>query len=75
MISSKEEKYFAAVDAREKDLTELSKKIWGYAELGLQEKKSAKAIAEYLEKEGFKVQLGVGSIPTAICAELATQVP
>ena len=31
MISSKEEKYFAAVDAREKDLTELSKKIWGYA--------------------------------------------
>ena len=50
MISSKEEKYFAAVDAREKDLTELSKKIWGYAELGLKEKQSAKAIAEYLEK-------------------------
>ena len=51
MISSKEEKYCAAVDAREKDLTELSKKIWGYAELGLKEKQSAKAIAEYLEKE------------------------
>ena len=75
MISSKEEKYFAVVDAREKDLTELSKKIWGYAELGLQEKKSAKAIAEYLEKEGFKVQLGVGSIPTAICAEYGSGHP
>ena len=31
------------------------KKIWGYAELGLKEKQSAKAIAEYLEKEGFKL--------------------
>ncbi|HJC06636.1 MAG TPA: amidohydrolase [Candidatus Enterocloster excrementipullorum] len=69
MISSKEEKFFEAVDAREEALAALSKEIWGYAELGLKEVQSSKAIAAYLEKEGFKVQLGVGSIPTAICAE------
>ena len=75
MISSKEEKFFEAVDAREEALTALSKEIWGYAELGLKEVQSSKAIAAYLEKEGFKVQLGVGSIPTAICAEYGSGHP
>ena len=75
MISSKEEKFFKAVDAREEALAALSKEIWGYAELGLKEVQSSKAIAAYLEKEGFKVQLGVGSIPTAICAEYGSGHP
>ena len=75
MISSKEEKFFEAVDAREEALAALSKEIWGYAELGLKEVQSSKAIAAYLEKEGFKVQLGVGSIPTAIRAEYGSGHP
>ena len=75
MISSKEEKFFEAVDAREEALAALSKENWGYAELGLKEVQSSKAIAAYLEKEGFKVQLGVGSIPTAICAEYGSGHP
>ena len=75
IISSKEEKFFEAVDAREEALAALSKEIWGYAELGLKEVQSSKAIAAYLEKEGFKVQLGVGSIPTAICAEYGSGHP
>lgn len=75
MIRSKEEKFFKAVDAREEALAALSKEIWGYAELGLKEVQSSKAIAAYLEKEGFKVQLGVGSIPTAICAEYGSGHP
>ena len=75
MIRSKEEKFFEAVDAREEALAALSKEIWGYAELGLKEVQSSKAIAAYLEKEGFKVQLGVGSIPTAICAEYGSGHP
>ena len=75
MISSKEEKFFEAVTAREEALAALSKEIWGYAELGLKEVQSSKAIAAYLEKEGFKVQLGVGSIPTAICAEYGSGHP
>ena len=75
MISSKEEKFFEAVDAREEALAALSKEIWGYAELGLKEVQSSKTIAAYLEKEGFKVQLGVGSIPTAICAEYGSGHP
>lgn len=75
MMSSREEKYFKAVDMRAEELAELSKKIWDYAELGLKEVQSSKAIAEYLEKEGFKVQLGVGTLPTAICAEYGSGHP
>ena len=75
MIKSNESKYFAVVDSREAALTELSQKVWEYAEPGLQEKQSAKAIADYLESEGFRVQRGVGTIPTAICAEYGSGHP
>src|SRR5438309_6873848 len=46
----------------------LSKQIWEYAETGLKEDKSAAAIEELLEKEGFKVQRNVGGIATAFVA-------
>jgi aminobenzoyl-glutamate utilization protein B len=75
MIKSEEEICFRSIDEREESLTELSKKIWGYAEPGLKEVKSSKAIAEYLKAEGFRVQLGVGTVPTAICAEYGTGHP
>ena len=58
---------FVSVDSREEKLTALSKEIWEYAEPGLKEKKSSAAIAKFLEEEGFRVQLGVGTVPTAIC--------
>ena len=58
-----------SVDSREEKLTALSKEIWEYAEPGLKEKKSSAAIAKFLEEEGFRVQLGGGTVPTAICAE------
>ena len=66
MINANEEKFFSAIDSREDALINLSRNIWQYAEPGLKETASSKAIAEYLESEGFRVQLGVGSIPTAI---------
>lgn len=70
-----EEKYFKSVDSREDELTDLAKKIWEFAELGFKETKSAKAIADYLEDQGFKVQRGVGTVKTAICAEYGTGKP
>ena len=60
---------FVSVDSREEKLTALSKEIWEYAEPGLKEKKSSAAIAKFLEEEGFRVQLGVGTVPPAICEE------
>ena len=75
MIRNNEERYFRTIDEREDALIALSREIWEYAEPGLKEVKSAKAIAEFLEKEGFRVQRGVGTIPTAICAEYGSGHP
>lgn len=60
---------FKSVDEREQELTALSREIWEYAEPGFKEVRSSKAIAEYLKAQGFRVTLGVGTVPTAICAE------
>lgn len=49
-------------------LAEISDKIWGFAEVGLQEYKSSFLPAETLEKEGFIVQRGVAGMPTAFVA-------
>ena len=75
MIRNKEQQIFASVDAREEALTALSREIWAYAEPGLKEVKSSRAIAKFLEAEGFRVELGVGSIPTAIRAEYGSGRP
>lgn len=50
-------------------LIEISDKIWEYAEYGLCEEKSSKLHADTLRKNGFKVKLGVATMPTAIIAE------
>src|SRR5437868_14368453 len=47
---------------------QFSKQIWGYAETGLHEEKSAKAFEDLLEKEGFTVTKGVAGMPTAFVA-------
>ena len=42
----------------------ISDAIWSYAELGLQEYKSSKLLADTLEKAGFKVERGLADMPT-----------
>lgn len=46
----------------------LSDEVWGYAELGYRESKSAKTLSDALEENGFKVERGVAEIPTAFVA-------
>ncbi|MCS7374865.1 MAG: amidohydrolase, partial [archaeon GB-1845-036] len=61
-----------AIDWIEKNkerIVEISDLIWEYAELGLQEYKSSKLLADELEKNGFKVERGVAGMPTAFVAE------
>src|SRR5215469_12511066 len=47
---------------------EVSKQIWGYAELGYHETKSSALLQEQLKTAGFRVQVGVADEPTAFIA-------
>ena len=57
------------------DLTKLSNTIWEHAEIAFQEDKSAAALADYAEQNGFTVERGVAEIPTAFVAEYGSGEP
>jgi aminobenzoyl-glutamate utilization protein B len=56
------------ISENESDIIEVSGKIWGLAELGLQEFKSSALLAEQLKKAGFNIEMGVAGMPTAFVA-------
>ena len=58
----------AAIEAQEGVVSHVADSIWEYAELSLQEEKSAALYCEVLEKEGFTVEKGICNIPTAFSA-------
>jgi aminobenzoyl-glutamate utilization protein B len=58
----------SSVDRHARDLEELSDRIWAYAETALREHKSAAALADYAQQQGFRVQRGVAGMPTAFVA-------
>ncbi len=53
----------------------LSDAIWDYAELGLQEFKSSKLLADTLEQAGFKVERGLAGLPTCFVATYGSGKP
>lgn len=57
------------------ELGEAAQTIWGYAEVGYQETRSAALLAGMLEDSGFRVTMGVADIPTAFVAEWGTGSP
>jgi aminobenzoyl-glutamate utilization protein B len=56
------------VDQKSPLLIEVSDKVWECAEIALEESRSAEALAEVLEREGFQVARGVAELPTAFVA-------
>jgi len=56
------------IDENKERIVEISDEIWEYAELGFVEFKSAKLLADELEKHGFEVEREVAGIPTAFVA-------
>lgn len=64
-----------SIDRRAQALTELSLKIWGFAEAGFCEEQSAEAQIAYLEKEGFKIKKNIAGMPTAFIAEYGSGTP
>ncbi len=49
----------SSVERHAQELAELSDRIWAYAEIALREHRSAAALADYAERQGFRVQRGV----------------
>jgi len=56
------------IEENRERLIEICDEIWEYAELGFVEFKSAKLLADELEKNGFRVEREVAGIPTAFVA-------
>jgi aminobenzoyl-glutamate utilization protein B len=64
----KKEAAVAAVEARRADLVSLADQVWAHAETALRETRSAALLADYAEKQSFRVERGVASMPTAFVA-------
>jgi aminobenzoyl-glutamate utilization protein B len=63
------------VDKHLAELTDLSDRIWSYAEIAFRENQSARDLSAFAEANGFKVRRGVGEIPTAFVAEYGSGRP
>ena len=57
-----------SIEKRKAQLIKLSDQIWAYAETALREHKSSKALADYAELQGLKVERGIAGMPTAFIA-------
>lgn len=53
----------------------LEDELWGYAETGMEEFQSAKAMETFLENEGFTVETGIANMETAYCATYGSGKP
>ena len=64
----KKEEAVASIEKHKAEIIALSDQVWGFAELALEEVRSAKALADYAEAQGFTVERGVAGLPTAFVA-------
>ena len=64
----KKEAAAASIEAQRSRLIALSDQIWRFAETALKETRSAKALADFAESQGFTVERGVAGLPTAFVA-------
>lgn len=65
----------AAIEEKEKLIVDVADQIWEYAELSLQEYRSAELYCEVLSKEGFQVKKGICNIETAFSASYGSGRP
>lgn len=74
-MSTTKQAILSSVEKHEANLIKISNEIWALAETALEEKKSSKILADYAEKQGFKVERGVAGIPTAFVATYGSGSP
>ncbi|MFX0092256.1 MAG: M20 family metallopeptidase [Candidatus Hodarchaeota archaeon] len=63
------------IETNRKKFTEISDRIWSYAEVRWTEKKSSALLVKHLEEAGFDIQRDVADIPTAFIASYGTEKP
>jgi aminobenzoyl-glutamate utilization protein B len=63
------------LDSLQPELVAVNQDIWAYAELGLQEHRSAARLAGVLKKAGFRIKENVSDMPTAFVAEYGSGKP
>jgi aminobenzoyl-glutamate utilization protein B len=65
----------AAVELQRADLVRLSDEVWGFAEIGFRETKSADVLMAYAQRHGLTVERGVAGMPTAFVASYGSGKP
>lgn len=75
VLAQKTDKITANLEAKKEVYSSIAQQIWGFAEMGYQEEKSAALLQETLSAEGFKITKGVAGIPTAFIAEYGEGLP
>ncbi|HEY5824152.1 MAG TPA: amidohydrolase [Cyclobacteriaceae bacterium] len=64
-----------SVNTHSAELIDVSNKIWSYEETAFNESQSSKALSDYAEANGFKVERGVAEMPTAFVATYGSGSP
>ena len=59
---------FEAIEKERKALNEISLNMWNEPEVAFKERKASDWVADYMEKQGCKVERNVSGMPTAIKA-------
>ena len=67
-LSSEKLEIIKAVESRQQKFWKMSNAIWSYAELGLEEYKSSKLVADTVDAYGFTVEREVAEMPTSLVA-------
>jgi len=65
----------ASIQASKRDYEEAADRIWAYAETRFQEVRSARVLAQLLEREGFAVEVGAAGMDTALIATFGQGAP
>lgn len=65
----------AWIDANAAEIGGLNDRIWEYAEPGFCETRSAAALCDLMERNGFAIEMGVADMPTAFVARWGTGRP
>jgi aminobenzoyl-glutamate utilization protein B len=74
-ITPVEKDVLGYLDSIRPELVSANQDIWTFAELGLEEHRSASRLVGLLKKAGFKVKEGVSGMPTAFVAEYGSGKP
>lgn len=75
LVPKEKQPLIQTIESHQAELIKLSDEIWALAETALAETKSATLLADYAEKNGFKVERNVAGMPTAFIASYGSGRP